>query len=80
MDIDAPSGRLIGGRCIEVFTSWLSVRRTHTCVFQFSITDTAHYQFLQAMSSFVLFFVYVIILYRFLWHISVEKLLKIRTF
>ena len=61
MDIGAPSGRVIGGRCIEVFTSWLSVRRTHTCAFQFSITDTAHYQFLQAMSSFVLFFVYVII-------------------
>ena len=80
MDIGVPSGRVIGGRCVEVFTSWLSVRRTHTCVFQFSITDTAHYQFLQAMSSFVLFFVYVIILYRFLWHISVEKLLKIRTY
>ena len=24
MDIDVPSGRAIGGRCIEVFTSWLS--------------------------------------------------------
>ena len=80
MDIGAPSDRAIGGRCIEVFTSWLSVRRTHTCAFQFSITDTANYQFLQAMSSFVLFFVYVIVLYRFLWHISVEKLLKIRTY
>lgn len=55
MDIDVPSGRLIGGRCVEVFTSWLSVRKTHACAFQFSITDTAHYRFLQAMSPFLLF-------------------------
>ena len=31
MDIGVPSGRVIGGRCFVVFTSWLSVCKTHTC-------------------------------------------------
>ena len=44
MDIGAPSGRAIGGRCISVH--FMAVSLQNPCTYQFSITDSGYYRFL----------------------------------